>query len=296
MKITVHADDMGLSASATEKIVEIHRQGRLDRASIIPNGEAFLRAVSALKENEGLDWSVHLNLVEGRALCDPDQVPLLVDRAGRFRRTFLTLWLVHNLAPWLRMRLLAQIEREIEAQIRRTTEALPGRAITVDSHQHVHHLPFVFKLLLRRSRAWGIEAIRVAREPLVLPPPTRQGLSCLCSANLLKYVVLRTFSRRCLRASRGAGVRHPDYLVGVLFSGKMSLDVIRRTLRSIAARHGGGDPEVELVFHPCPANRRELTRWGTLARNRRFYASRDRHAEVRTLMAQDFRRCLARIT
>jgi predicted glycoside hydrolase/deacetylase ChbG (UPF0249 family) len=294
MRIWVQADDLALGASGIRNILAIQRDGRLDRVSLLPNGEAFRLAVSCLRDCQGLGWSSHLNLVEGRSLCSRQSIPLLVDRRGCFRRTFVGLWLLYWLAPWKRLRLLEQIEKELSAQIRRAREAFPQTTLSVDSHQHVHLLPFVFRILLSRAGSWGIERIRIAREPFLLPPADIQALACLFSLGLVKHFVLRRLSRRCLRLLPGSGVRFPDYLVGVLFSGRMSLPVVRRALRRIALRSRGGNPEVELVFHPALHSPRDLLAWKAGSRSRRFYSSAGRAREMNTLLSKQFAACLER--
>lgn len=293
MRITVHADDLGLCARTTEKILEAHARGYLDRVGIIPNGEAFPLAALCLRRN-GLRWSAHLNLAEGRSLSRADQVPMLVDTRGFFRRSFLGLWLLYSLRRKHRAQLLTEIEQELEAQLMMVRNAFPGKPITVDSHQHFHMLPFIYRILVRNAGTWGISAIRIVHEPLLLPPLTRQGLSCLFSTNLLKHVVLRLLSRRCVRASKESGIAHPDYLVGALFSGKMSLQIVRRAVRAIAARDPEGNPEVELVFHPCRIDPPEMKGWNAGPRKKRFYLSSDRTREMQTLVSKDFRGFLAR--
>jgi predicted glycoside hydrolase/deacetylase ChbG (UPF0249 family) len=238
---------------------------------------------------------VHLNLVEGRSLCGQEQVPLLLDSRGCFQRTFLSLWLLYNVRFKHRAQPIAQIERELDVQLRRVKAALPAKPIIVDSHQHLHLLPFLFRMLVRRAGSWGIKAIRIASGPFLLPPLTRQGLMSLFSTNVLKYLALQMFSRRCVHALRGSGIVHPDYLVSVLLSGKMSLQLVRRALRKVAWLNAAGDPEVELLFHPGPAQPREVAGWKANPRKKRFYVSSDRAFEMQALVSMEFRNYLSRV-
>jgi len=295
VRVIVHADDLGLHASSTEGMLRLAAQGCLDRVSIVANGEVFRAAAASLADVGRLAWSVHLNLVEGKAVSPRGEVPLLVDADGNFRRGFVGLWALYTFRPARRQALIAQIERELDAQVRRVGEALPDGRLALDSHRHIHLLPFIFRILLARAGSWNVASIRLATEPWVLPPPTRQGLSCLCSANVVKHLVLRRCSARCRRAAAGSGIALPDYIVGILFSGKMSLPVARRALRAIAASSRGKDPEVELLFHPCAVRLRETRGQGGDPRSRRFYVSADRSREEQTLASPGFRRCILRV-
>jgi predicted glycoside hydrolase/deacetylase ChbG (UPF0249 family) len=292
--LTVSVDDVGLAARSTAHILGECTGDALDRVGILPNGEAFELAVEALRRRDCPAWAVHLNLAEGAALSPRELIPLLVDARGCFRRSFLGMWLLHALSRRRRQALRAQVEVELEAQVRRVAEALPQRPIAVDSHRHFHLQPFIFRILVRRADAWGIRCIRTAKEPLVAPPLTRGGLAAFLGANLLKHAVLRLFSCWCLRALAGSKLTHPDYLVGVLFSGRMSLAAVRRSVGRIARQSGSGDARVELVFHPAGADCREMRSWGARRSARRFYASPGRAAEMQVLVSQELRRFLAR--
>jgi predicted glycoside hydrolase/deacetylase ChbG (UPF0249 family) len=295
VRVIVHADDLGLHASSTEGMLRLGARGCLDRVSLVANGEAFGRAAARLAGDGGLPWSVHLNLVEGKSVSPREAVPLLVDAEGSFRLGFVGLWVLYTFRPRLRRELTGQIGRELGAQVRRVREALPDGRLRLDSHQHVHLLPFVFRIILARAAAWNVASIRLATEPWVLPPPTREGLACLCSTNVVKHLVLRRCSARCRRAAEGSGIVLPDYIVGILHSGRMSLSVARRALRVIAASNRGKDPEVELLFHPCAARLHEARVWNSSPRSRRFYLSADRSKEAQTLASPGFRRCIVRI-
>ena len=108
MNTVVHADDFGISIGITDGIMEAYLHGRLDRVSIVPNGKAFDYAVERLRENPGLECAVHLNLVEGKCLSEMHKIRLLVTSDGYFRRSFLSLWLLHVFALGKRRLLLEQ--------------------------------------------------------------------------------------------------------------------------------------------------------------------------------------------
>lgn len=289
MRVIVHADDLGICRGITDRIIETHRHGCLKRTSIVANGEAFDHAVVRLRENPGLAWSLHLNLVEGRCLSPREEVTLLVNDRGFFKRGFVTLFLYHLFVPWQRHRLRQQVQRELDRQIERVRHALEAKRVLVDSHQHTHLLPFVFAIVMKRAAAWGVDAVRLADEPLHLPEPWPRGLAALLSLNLLKHGLLRCLSRRHRAELRRRGIRSPDYLLGVLSSGRMSAQAVRRGLKRIAARRPAADAEVEVLFHPGPAELSDLAVWRDNARQRSFYFSPRRAAETEALLSAELR-------
>jgi predicted glycoside hydrolase/deacetylase ChbG (UPF0249 family) len=294
MKVIVHADDLGISRGITDRIIETHRNGAVQRTSIVANGEAFDYAVQRLRENPQLAWSVHLNLVEGRCLTSQRELPLLADRRGWFKRGFVGLLLLPILAPWCRAALRVQIRGELDAQISRVRQALEPAAIRIDSHRYVHLLPFVFPIVMEQANAWSVREMRLVAEPLFTGRRGPRGLTGLISLNLLKWLVLRAFSRFCRRRLRPQEIVYPQRSLGVLFSGCMTARIVNRGLRRIASKPPPQDAEVEVLFHPGPADPRDRGVWKDKPRQARFYFSPRRAAETSALMIPELRRCVRR--
>jgi predicted glycoside hydrolase/deacetylase ChbG (UPF0249 family) len=287
MKVIVHADDLGISRGVTDRIIDTHRNGAARRTSIVANGEAFDYAVERLRENPRLAWSVHLNLVEGRCLASKEELPLLVDRRGWFKRDFLGLLLLPILAPWCRAGLRQQIRSELDAQITRVRRALGPANIRIDSHRYVHLLPFVFPIVMERAAAWGVQDIRVVNEPLFAAQGGFRGLIELISPNLLKWQVLSCLSRSCRRQLRLRGIGCPERSLGVLFSGRMTARVVDRGLKRIIRHPPVRDAEVEVLFHPGPADPQDRGVWSENPRQSGFYFASQRGAETAALLSPE---------
>ena len=149
MKLRVHADDIGISRGVTDAIVRCIDHGAVRSVSLIPNGVDFDHAVEALRARTDVAVSVHLNVIEGRALTGGRQL----------RLTF----------GGLLARVPSFVAEEFAAQVKRVREALPGRALRLDSHGHVHHIPAVFRIVRDLCRANGA-AMRLVREPAFFVP------------------------------------------------------------------------------------------------------------------------------
>lgn len=291
MKVIVHADDLGISRGITDRIIETHRNGAVQRTSIVANGEAFDYAVDRLRDSPRLSWSVHLNLVEGRCLAAKQGLPLLVDRRGWFKRDFVGLLLLPILAPWCRAGLRRQIRLELDTQIGRVRRAFNPAEIRVDSHRYVHLLPFVFPIVMQQAANWNVREIRVVNEPLFTARGGLRGLVELISPNLLKCLVLRLLSRSCRKQLRHQAIACPERSLGVLFSGRMTARIAVRGLKRIARYPPAEDAEVEVLFHPGPADPQERGIWQENPRQSRFYFASHRAAETAALLTPELRRC-----
>src|SRR6266851_10522683 len=82
--LIVNADDFGLSSGINVGIIEGFKKGILTSASIMVNAPAFDEAVELAHAHPDLGIGVHLNVLRGKAVLPPDEIPSLVDANGRF--------------------------------------------------------------------------------------------------------------------------------------------------------------------------------------------------------------------
>ncbi|MEE1048402.1 MAG: ChbG/HpnK family deacetylase, partial [Clostridia bacterium] len=81
------ADDYGISTYGNSRIENCLENGVLNKVSVLPNGE-----ISDFKQrlsDKAAIISLHINLVEGRPLSNPNDVDLLVSESGYFKYSFI---------------------------------------------------------------------------------------------------------------------------------------------------------------------------------------------------------------
>jgi hypothetical protein len=293
MKIVAHADDLGASKGVTSAIVRCVDEGPITSASVLANGVAFGDAVEAWRRRPGLRLALHLNLVEDAPLSPAREVDLLVDEAGRFRHDFVSLWRAHALSsPRERARLAGQVRAELARQIARLQAATGGAGpIALDGHRHVHLIPFVLREVLAACDRGSVARVRVVREPLYLAPG---GGGSFLAPNLARHTLLHALSARARRLLAARGVAHPDWFVGVLYSGQMSPAVVEAALGRIRARETRDDAEIEVLFHPGGAAPDEAGLWAHHRDQHAFYTSAQRARESEGVRSAAMRACLAR--
>jgi chitin disaccharide deacetylase len=289
LSVIVHADDCGLSDGITDTIVACHDHGLLHRASVVVNGAGWARAVALLRQRPSLGVALHLNLFEGRPLSDAREVPLLVDAAGRFRRSFVDLWLAELRVDTASSPLAQQIRLELRRQIECFHAAFGDRGpLAVDSHVHYHVIPIVLAQLLALSAEYPIGTIRLPRERGYWPGTAGAPRPPLI--NVAKAVVLRALCRRAAPLLDTARVETTDAFVGVLGTGCMTLAHVRAALERL--RRDGGAGRVEILFHPGRARADEAPLWADRPELRTLYLSPNRDAEAEVLRSAAFRELL----
>lgn len=242
--LIVNADDLGLHRDINRGIHLAHTQGIVTSCSVVPCGEAFQDAAKILQECPELDVGVHLTLVEERPLCPPEDVPSLVGAHGRFLptyRAFTARALTGRVSP-------GEVRRELRAQIERVL-AIGRRPSHLDSHQHVHLLPPVWRVVRELASDYGIRWVRVPRFSSLVQfrksaydPIFRLGLNVLSA----------------LRGPRDVGASNGVRTVGLHLSGRLGERDVHGILQGL-------QPGLtELITHPAMATPglQARYRWG----------------------------------
>lgn len=231
-RLLVNADDFGLCRSVSDGIIQAHRQGIVTSTSIMAGGADFDHAVQQARECPGLGVGVHLTLVEERPVCPADKIRSLVQNDGKLPRNYTALLSGVALG---RIR-LREIEAEMRAQVEKCLRA--GLKPThLDSHQHVHALPSILRIVLKMAADYSIPGIRLPRDT------RRRASGSSNSGSLAKSVLclLASFDARAFPLDRFSLC---DRTAGIFDSGNLSEDRLLKILQRLT------DGDTELVCHP----------------------------------------------
>jgi hopanoid biosynthesis associated protein HpnK len=232
--LVVTADDFGGHIAVNDAVELAHREGILTAASLMVGAPAAADAVLRARSLPRLRVGLHLVLVEGRPVLPPDRVPLLVDSRGRFREDMAAAGATLFFHPGARRQLAAEITAQFEAF------AATGLALDhVNAHKHFHLHPTIGDLMLRIGARFGLKAARLPYEPRAVlaslepeAPPKAQPV-----VDTVVALARRRFAR--------AGVRTPDQVFGLAWSGAMTADRLKGL---IAALPSGLS---EIYLHPA---------------------------------------------
>jgi predicted glycoside hydrolase/deacetylase ChbG (UPF0249 family) len=129
IRLLVRADDMGAAQAMNTGCIEAVREGIARSVEVIVPGPWFLDAVRRIEEAGGVDVGVHLTLTSewDRAKWRPlTHAPSLVDADGYFHAT--------TAAFLAGEPKLAEVERELRAQIEAARRHLGDRVTHVSAH------------------------------------------------------------------------------------------------------------------------------------------------------------------
>jgi predicted glycoside hydrolase/deacetylase ChbG (UPF0249 family) len=238
MPLLINADDFGLTPGVNRSVIELHRAGVLNSATLMATGAFFDDAVALARATPSLEVGCHVVLVDGIPALDPAQVRSLCADGASLRPT------LGRFAVDLHLGRIRpeEIEAEATAQIRRLQEA-GLRVSHVDTHKHTHLFPRVLRPLLRAAKACGVRAIRNPFEPAWAVRVT-SGASAL---RRLQVAVLGVYRRDFQHLVHEAGLRTTAGTLGVLATGTAD---VPGALRQLLANLPGGSETWELVCHP----------------------------------------------
>ncbi|MBI5116810.1 ChbG/HpnK family deacetylase [Candidatus Poribacteria bacterium] len=237
--LIINADDFGLEKEVNSAIIRAHRQGIVTAASLIANGTAFENAVELALEHPSLDVGAHLVLTRGPSLTggpllNPVEVPSLIKGDGLFPKNPVTL------AGRIMMGFIShsQIEKELLAQMERIRRA--GIRIThIDSHQHIHVLPSVFRIVAALALEFGVKWLRLPLRCVLPAGGPSVGALRRLQAGLLERLAARNAS-----VMAASGLRATSYCLGFHFAGRLLEDEIEHIISNLP------EGTIELSCHP----------------------------------------------
>ncbi len=258
-KIWFHADDYGVTAAQSERILSCYRDGVLNSVSVLPNTDALRESLALLDQVDPDGTQIrrvlHLNFVEGRPLAGADKVPDLVDNSGFFDKSFIQFFRWNYMKRGAgRQKLVRQLKLEIAAQLRAVTTENDYRISAIDSHQHYHMIPLVFDslmevLLEREFEQPGIHQIRVPVDPaapLMHHAKMRRGVPAI---NWVKWCILKIYADRNKKILQSKGIEAPLFF-GIFYTCEMKMEVVEALLPAYKAYADRTKQALELMFHP----------------------------------------------
>ena len=171
-RLIVNADDFGLARSVSTGIIDVYQAGQLSSTTLMVNMAGTEEAVDLAERHPGLGMGLHFNLTEGRPLTDARS---LIDSDGAFllRGELIRRSIRGRVEP-------SEIARELTAQLDRFV-SLGLTPTHLDSHQHVHMVPTVFRAMapVLRERVRALRVVVPAGHHTSRPQPATMTVNAM---------------------------------------------------------------------------------------------------------------------
>ena len=272
------ADDYGISKISNTRIEECLTNGVLNKISVLPNSDALDFKRRLLGENVKL--SLHLNLIEGYPLSKKEDVSMLISDKGIFKYSFIGLFFlsIFGNRSLLKKQLYNEIKMQIDFWKKEMGEETP---ILVDSHQHTHMIPLVFKTLMRVIKEENVEVeyIRIPAEPILPYIKSPSLYFKFRPIGLIKQWLLKFLKFVNRKELKKANIKSALFM-GIMFSGQLTEDKINKLLPYYKKQN----ENIEIAFHPGYLESRESLIDGFRQNFKKFYYSKWRRIEYDTLL------------
>jgi predicted glycoside hydrolase/deacetylase ChbG (UPF0249 family) len=239
--LIVNADDYGLTVGVSRAILRARRDGIVTSTSALAVAPGFAPTAGWLRDRGDIGVGAHLAAVgEDPPLLSAREIPTLVDRQGRFARSwrqFLPRMATRRIDP-------EDLQREFLAQL----QLLDGWGLSlthVDTHQHLHLWPGVATVVLDLAAERAIPAVRVTRS----------------AARSAVGRVVRALSTRLERQAQRRGMRFAAATTGLDEAGTLDGPRMVAALQRLGATDA---LTAELGTHPGEPDDPDLDRyrWG----------------------------------
>lgn len=84
MNLLIKADDLGFTEAVNYGIVKTLKNGITTLVGLMSNMEAAEHGADLVRSYSHISLGQHTNIVVGKPICDPDDIPSLVDEKGNF--------------------------------------------------------------------------------------------------------------------------------------------------------------------------------------------------------------------
>ena len=235
-RLIVNADDFGRSPSINEAVIRAQRDGILTSASLMVNEAGFDDAVALARQNPKLGVGLHLTLLCGHSTLPPEKIPGLVSAWREFSDRPVSVGFRYFAKKGLREPLRAEIHAQF-AKFRATGLLLDH----VNGHLHMHLHPVLFGLLMEDAAQLGLRHMRLTRDDYRLNRRLAAGRWFYRAAHA---GIFRMLAPRAGRQLQGLGIRHTEFVFGLLQDSHVDEPFVLKLLPELPA----GDSE--LYSHP----------------------------------------------
>ena len=237
-KLIISCDDLGVSRETNLGIKDCLDERVATSSSIIANGEFYEHALNTVVSSTPIKfYGLHLNLTEGKALNNKC-VNIICDEDNIFKISAKKYFLLNFGKS--NQKFGKTIYNEFKSQIEKVLK--DGIKIShFDSHEHIHHSPWIFKIITELGKEFNINKIRFVNEKIILKNYFKNAYYKLKSLNYLKHLVINVCNKKIKNTFSS-----PDYFFGILNSGKIEISELLLYLDRM-----NEEKTIELCIHPA---------------------------------------------
>ena len=244
-KLIISCDDLGISKEINSGIKDCLDSGVATSSSIIANAKFYSHALEEVVAHTPIKfYGLHLNLTEGYALSDSGNSKIC-DKNNKFKNSARKYFLL-NLS-----RLNKELEECVYVEFKSQIQKVLKDGIKIshfDSHEHIHHSPWIFRIITVLGKEFSINKIRFVNEKIIIKNYLKNAYNKIKNLNYFKHLIINICNKKINNPFIS-----PDYFFGILNSNTINLDEFFVYLNQLNYAE-----TVELCIHP--GNRSESSK------------------------------------
>ena len=278
-KLIISCDDLGASKETNLGIRHCLNERVATSSSIIANGAFYEHALNdVINQAQIKSYGLHLNLTEGNSL-NRACINVISNENNKFNFSAKKYFLLNF--NKLNQAYKNAVYNEFKSQIEKVLK--DGIKIShFDSHEHIHHSPWIFKIITALGKEFNINKIRFVNEKIILRNYFKNFYYKFKTLNYFKHLLINM----CNKKINNSFVS-PDYFFGILNSGKIDIDEFFSYIDNL--NYGN---TLELCIHP--GNKfSEVNNNSEDFKYTNFYKSKNRANEKNLLLSDELKKFLA---
>jgi predicted glycoside hydrolase/deacetylase ChbG (UPF0249 family) len=236
-KYYFHADDYGRSKLISDKILYCIKYGNVNSVSVMigfdENSHAKLKKIK-----KKINYKLHINLTE-------------MNKFNNFRNySFMKLLFLPFFFNFQKQRRI--IRSEIKSQIQEFLKFYKLTIVKLDSHEHVHMIPWIFDLIIKDLNIFNVREIRIPDEKFFISKKIHIFNKSYLT-NLLKLFLIKTFSYIAKKKVKNKKFKILKF-TGLVYSGIQDF----LSIKSGAKINYDKNSSIEILIHPGFTNKTEI--------------------------------------
>ncbi len=281
--ILITADDYGISLNYSERVLELISDELVNSVSVIVNVDniGFL-ARNLYPYKNSVSINCHLNIVEGKSIS-LNQNSHLINSNGYFYRDIKKLYFFYMISGRHRQKQIREdIRQEFVAQLSLFKDLFPDIPISVDSHQHVHLLPFIHPILTEIGERFSCSSVRLG--------VSKTSISRISLRIFLRSMIFNWFAQSA-RKQVSLPLRS-NVVLGVNEMNNWTLRMFDKIFKKVESNT---TIDFELVSHPAWKECHEISYMDPQTSFSKHYTSASRHVEHNLIKEFKFGSLLKRV-
>lgn len=241
MKYLLHADDFGRSKSINNSIKILIKNKKINSVSIIVGQSGYKEVLKYinLEIKKKINIRLHLNLTDGKSIKDKKN----------YNYSFIKLLFMPYI-PFYKKK-ISFIKHEILEQIRIYKNDFKLKYISIDGHQHIHMIPWIFNIIYKNRSKYGVRYMRKPREHFYFSN-VKDFFNLSFLVNIIKYCILKALEKYLKKKINKFTYKYTFY--GILYT---DMNTIKSVKESIKIANKRNFKYLEILFHPGKCSKTE---------------------------------------